>query len=94
MEQWEIDLRAKLQKELVDGLFQVGTPGGIHLWTGKGGAIEIEVALQKEIRKYKPVPTKSSGLKNYNPKYKKLTEDELRARIEDFFYGVMNNKPK
>ena len=52
MEQWEIDLRIKLQEELPDGLYDIGFPGSkVQGWTGKGGKIEMEVAFQKEIRK-------------------------------------------
>jgi len=49
MEQWEVDLRAKLQAELPDGAYEFGG-GGVKGFTGKGGYIEFEVAMRKEVR--------------------------------------------
>lgn len=51
MEQWEIDLRAKLQAELPDGGYDISA-GDLRLFTGKGGKIEFEVELQREVRKF------------------------------------------
>lgn len=50
--QWEIDLRAKLEKELPDGHYQIGS-GKLQAWTGKSGKIEFEVALQRIIHERK-----------------------------------------
>ena len=50
MEQWEKELREKLQKELPDGGYEIGAPPMIA-WTGKGGKINFEVALHKAMMK-------------------------------------------
>lgn len=46
MEQWEKDLREKLDKEIPHGFYELG--GGI---TGKGGYIEFQVELYRLVRK-------------------------------------------
>lgn len=51
-EGWEENLRAKLEKEIKPGCYFIGGPG-ISLYTGRGGKIEYEVALQKAIKGYK-----------------------------------------
>jgi hypothetical protein len=49
-EQWEIDLRSKLNAELPDGSYNIGN-SSFPCYTGKQGFIEFEVAIQKEVRK-------------------------------------------
>lgn len=57
MEQWEVDLRARLEKELPDGYYELsGGEGGFCAGTGKGGKIEFEVALVKAAKNWKPDP--------------------------------------
>ncbi len=91
MEQWEIDLRAKLQKELPDGLYEIGFPGSkIQGWTGKGGKIDMEVALHKELRKmsenFKSENTPKTEFK-LKDKYSNITEEKLKELIRDAMYG-------
>lgn len=52
MEQWEIDLREKLMRELPNGFYQFPTTKNNVLTggTGKLGWIEFEVAMQKYVR--------------------------------------------
>lgn len=87
MEQWEIDLRTKLEKELPDGQYQIG--GGAYImWTGKQGKIESEVALHKELQKLKPQSGYSfdiESLKNMPPpteeqiaNFKKIWNDTFK----------------
>ena len=49
MEQWEIDLRAKLGEEIKDGGYQIGS-GKWIVWTGKLGYINYLVEVQRSIR--------------------------------------------
>lgn len=51
MEQWEIDLRAKLDKEIPDGSIFNMSHGSLILMTGKHGYIEYQVAIHHEARK-------------------------------------------
>ncbi len=51
MEQWEIDLRSKLEKELPDGSYLI-SEGDFVCLGGKGFKIEFEVALRKAAKKY------------------------------------------
>lgn len=44
MEQWEKELRKKLEKELLEGAYEVKTGLGI-MWTGKQGKINSEIAI-------------------------------------------------
>lgn len=50
MEWWEVELRAKLNQELDDGLYLIGSPPDHIAYTGKQGKIEFDIALQKMIR--------------------------------------------
>jgi len=54
MEQWEIDLRAKLEKELPEGFYQIGPFGenGFIVHTGKKGKIEFDVQFAKEANNF------------------------------------------
>lgn len=53
-EGWEERLREKLQIELPNGSYTfVGGPRIPTLITGKGGAINMEIALRKELLKLK-----------------------------------------
>lgn len=45
MEQWEIDLRNKLSKEVSDGLFNIGTD--TPCLTGKEGYINFLVEIER-----------------------------------------------
>lgn len=54
MEQWEIDLRAKLEAELPEGAYEISGNKDIML-TGKQGRIEYEVALHKAAMQFKGV---------------------------------------
>ena len=46
MEDWEKELREKLDKEIPDGLYEIGEPGDrFFMITGKGGKINFEVDL-------------------------------------------------
>lgn len=49
MEQWEIDLRERLNKELEDKMYQIGE-GEFVVFTGKQGKIEFEVSLERSFR--------------------------------------------
>jgi len=52
MEDWEKELREKLQKELPHGAYYIGEKPGLQLVTGKGGEIEYRVMLEKAIREF------------------------------------------
>jgi hypothetical protein len=49
MEQWEIDLRDELDKEIPKGIYNIGSEGTV-VYTGKLGVINYIVMLEKEIR--------------------------------------------
>ena len=49
MEEWEKELRARLNKELTDKLYQLGE-GKWVVFTGKQGYIEVEVEVEKTLR--------------------------------------------
>ena len=52
MEQWEVELRKRLEEQIPHGSYNIGTgePGDMVCYTGKYGRIEFEVALQKLVR--------------------------------------------
>lgn len=49
MEQWEIDLRAKLEAEIPHGAYNISSNGWV-MWTGKGGYINYLVEQERLIR--------------------------------------------
>jgi hypothetical protein len=49
MEQWEIDLRDKLDKELENKMYEI-REGEFVVFTGKQGKIEFEVSLERVFR--------------------------------------------
>lgn len=94
MEQWEIELREKLQRELPDGAYQIGGPGMIA-HTGKGGAIDFRVALVKSCMKAEVDPESFSSLPVAEPTtypYKELTYDELKRTLEELLYTKRTDK--
>ncbi len=51
MEDWEKELREKLNKELLEGSYQIGDPtSGFIAFTGKQGKINFEVELTRYIK--------------------------------------------
>lgn len=61
----EKEIRDKLNAELKDGIYTIGTDS-LPVLTGKGGYIDFQIALMKEVENYKP---KSN--KEYSDKMKK-----------------------
>lgn len=59
MEDWEKELRERLDKEIPHGIYKIGA-GRMTAWTGKAGRIEYEVALQKHCKNLITVPIKNS----------------------------------
>lgn len=49
MEDWEVELRERLGKEIKDGLHQI-KEGEFVVYTGKQGYIDFEVELERTFR--------------------------------------------
>jgi hypothetical protein len=49
MEEWERELRERLDKEVLDGPYQIGA-GAWVVWTGKLGYINYLVELHREVK--------------------------------------------
>ncbi len=49
--QWEVQLRERLNKELPEGTYPVGTRYGLPIYAGKEGRINLEVEMEKEVRR-------------------------------------------
>jgi hypothetical protein len=82
MPDWEAKLRDRLEKELPEGGYEIGSPN-FRAWTGKGGKIECEVALSRAIKdlcKSEPSITVKKVV------YKKLTYAEVREKIGDVLF--------
>lgn len=47
IEQWEIDLRERLNRTIPEGCYKITD----NTFTGKGGYIEFEVAMRKQLEK-------------------------------------------
>ncbi len=73
MEQWEIELRDKLEKELPLGGYKIRELGGMVLWTGRGGKIELEVAFMNSVRNF-------LGMKPTDPLYPIEHRDFLKPK--------------
>ncbi len=86
MEKWEIDLRSKLEKELSDGLYRIGS-GNFMGWTGKGGQIEFEVALIKNAKDYIHIGEGIESQIQGKDSYTNLTREQL-----DNFLNFLRNE--
>lgn len=51
MEQWEKDLRERLDKEIPNGMYDLSAPGMV-CYGGKGAKINLEVAFRKAAAEY------------------------------------------
>lgn len=51
-EGWEDKRREELKKTIPPGSYEFNSPG-CHLWTGQGGAIDLQIAMEKSIKGYK-----------------------------------------
>lgn len=101
LEQWEVDLRTKLEAELEDGCYAIGGPG-FWAYTGKGGKIDFEVELRRELRKWTPPPP-IKQIPPINPIFNRVeipkvgykttsSYEELKKKIEEFMFGIINEE--
>jgi len=83
MEQWEIDRRKELEASTPNTSY-VFSAGTYTIGTGKGGAIDLQIAIEKEVRKMQAETISSAEAE---PKYwferpdilyEELTEEKLR----------------
>lgn len=92
MEQWEIDLRAKLEKELPEGIYELSNDAGFVALTGKQGKINYEVEFMREVRKYRGYESEiQEASKDAKVTYKGLTVDDFMQFMKDL---ENFNKPK
>lgn len=82
MEQWEIDLRTRLEAEIKPGCYQIGGPG-FYAHTGRGGKIQYEVEFHRAMREIAGHPSVPPIEKVV---YKKLTYEELKKKIGDALF--------
>lgn len=87
MEQWEIDLRSKLEQEVEDGYYTIKTDK-FAFATGKGGYINYHVAFEKVLRNY--TINMGEGIESQINKsekqyYKDLTEEDIREFIKNLY---------
>ncbi len=55
MGDWEVKRREQLEKFLEEGRsYELGNGSGLVLWTGKGGKIEYEISLERQLRRDYP----------------------------------------
>lgn len=91
MEQWEKELREKLEKELPEGMYEIGGPG-LVAWTGKGGKIDFEVLLQKACNAFvgtTPTEDAPTSVKKY---YDSIVElKTFLKHIEEFHNSYEDN---
>jgi len=83
MEQWEIDLRARLDGEVPHGSYQIGS-GKWIAWTGKLGYINYLVELQRAIRTNIECAKKDITEDNCHS-YHLLNADKIKDLFKDLF---------
>ena len=84
--QWEIDLRAQLDKELPDGSYII-TTGGFSVHTGKQGEIEFRVAIHRAAMDWKfeePTETEKVQIADLKNMSEKDIEDMVDKGLKDF----------
>lgn len=84
MEQWEKDLRAKLEDEVEPGCYDMSGPG-YTMMTGKGGYIDCIVELERAMRESIAAPDPNPQPFRLKAKYAGLSEEELEKVIKGFF---------
>jgi hypothetical protein len=92
MEQWEKDLRKKLELEVPQGCYKIGADNFI-CHTGKGGYIEYLVEIQRHIRKWNVGQGLMEQIKedpNRVQNYQQLTEEIIDKYIEEIFKTKIN----
>jgi len=83
MEKWESDLRARLDVEIKDGAYQIGS-GKWIAWTGKLGYINYLVELQRTLNDNRTVVMK--GITEDNClSYHMISIDKLKEIFKDLF---------
>lgn len=89
-EQWEVDLRAKLELELEDGYYRFGgeKEGDLVFSTGKQGAIEFYISFERSIRSI------SYGVEPIIKECEEDKHDYLLPATEDDFIDIMNQLMK
>jgi len=81
MEQWEIDLRARLNKDIPDGAYQIGS-GKWVAWTGKLGYITYLVEIERTLRdNQKSIKDAENDYLNYHI----LNADKIKEIFKDLF---------
>ncbi len=87
MEQWEIDLRRKLEEELPEGMYNIGA-GSFVAYTGKGGKINAEVEFHRLVRsgKYEVGLTNKIAREQTKDVYgTSFTLKDLREAMKNFY---------
>lgn len=82
MEQWEIDLRIKLEKELPEGAYEV-SGANLVLWTGKQGKINDEVAFYKAYKNEDLLFTSKKSIGRLPRKKKKFLKKQCNYDLKD-----------
>lgn len=89
MEQWELDRRKHLWDTMPFGAYRFSSPNGMNTYTGKMGAIDIHIAIEKEGRKLVTAGKSVQEMIQMHPdlvhKYSELTEKELTDILSEFF---------
>lgn len=79
MEDWEINRRAELELSVQDGAYQIGT-GDFIAYTGKGGYINYQIAIEKLGRGMEVI---------YEPKvndsYLDITEEKIKELMNELY---------
>ena len=76
-------MRAKLEEEVPDGMYDLSINGEFTMLTGKGGYIEYRVAMQRELNK-RVIDSPEEFDKT---QYKHLDASKLEQIINDIMAG-------
>lgn len=100
MEDWEVKLRDRLERELPEGHYDASfrTEGRkFDLLTGKGGQIELEVAMVKALKEWNQDLVRDAFYKvpedlikpepAPKPVYSRISYERIKELISDCLYG-------
>lgn len=92
MEDWEKELRERLEKELPEGVYRIGSPGDeLILHTGKDGKIDFEVALIRYIRTPNQLGLLLKAMEADPESYKEYRGELTQEKLENFLRELYTN---
>lgn len=87
--EWEERRRAELMLTTPEGAYKFSIGEHRELWTGKGGAIDIQIEMERSgsklLSELNIEPTRSE--EPVESQYSKITKEKIEKLLKDMLYG-------